>query len=135
MKIKVLGCYGGEMFIYKTSGYLTTYKTSALLINDNLIIDAGSIATSIDITEQERITNILLSHSHFDHIKGLPFLADNLWGEVARSIEIMGIKETLDSVKNNILNDSIWPDITKILSTSEPIYRLVELKGGEGLCR
>lgn len=131
MRLKVLGCYGAEMFLYKTSGYLATYKTSGILINDNLILDAGSIATSIDISEQEKITNILLSHSHFDHIKGLPFLADNLWGKVTRSIEIMGIKETIDAVKYNLLNDSIWPDITKIPLTGDPIYRLVELKEEE----
>ena len=131
MRIKVLGCYGTEMFSYRTSGYLDIYKTSGLLINDNLIVDAGSITTSIDIPEQEKITHILLSHSHLDHIKGLPFLGDNLWGRVTRSIEIMGIKETIDSVKNNIFNDSIWPDITKIPATGETIYRLAELKEGE----
>lgn len=131
MRIKVLGCYGTEMFSYRTSGYLDIYKTSGLLINDSLIVDAGSITTSIDIPEQEKITHILLSHSHLDHIKGLPFLADNLWGRITRSIEIMGIKETIDSVKNNILNDSIWPDITKIPASGEPICKLVELKEGE----
>lgn len=131
MRLKVLGCYGAEMFLYKTSGYLATYKTSSILINDNLILDAGSITTSIDVSEQEKITHILLSHSHFDHIKGLPFLADNMWGRIKRSIEIMGIKETIDSVKHHLLNDSIWPDITKIPASGDPIYRLVELKEGE----
>ncbi len=131
MRIKVLGCYGAEMFIYKTSGYLVTFKTSGILINDNLIIDAGSIATSLDISEQEKITNIILSHSHFDHIKGLPFLADNLWGRITRPIEIMGIEETMDSIRYHLFNDSIWPDITKIPSTGEPIYSLIELKEGE----
>lgn len=131
MRLKILGCYGAEMFLYKTSGQVDIYKTSGILINENLILDAGSIATSIDVSEQEKITNILLSHSHFDHIKGLPFLADNLWGRITRPIVIMGIKETIDSIKNHLLNDSVWPDITKIPSSGEPIYRLVELKEGQ----
>lgn len=131
MRMKILGCYGTEMFLYKTSGYLDIYKTSGILINENLLLDAGSITTSIDIPEQEKITHILLSHSHFDHIKGLPFLADNLWGRLTRPIEIVGIKETIDSIRYNLFNDSVWPDITKIPSSGEPIYKLVELKEGK----
>ena len=71
MKMKVLGCYGAE---------LPGFKTMGLLLNDTLLVDAGSVTSSLSIEEQERISNILVTHSHLDHIKDILFLADNLAG-------------------------------------------------------
>ena len=64
MKIRVLGCDGGEL-----KGYFPV----AFLINDHLLFEAGSVTSKLSLQEQLKIKEIIISHSHLDHIKDLCF--------------------------------------------------------------
>ncbi|TES84305.1 MBL fold metallo-hydrolase, partial [Candidatus Aerophobetes bacterium] len=44
----------------------------SFLIEDILAVDAGSLASELSFPEQEKIKAILLSHGHYDHIRGIP---------------------------------------------------------------
>jgi cAMP phosphodiesterase len=69
-----------------------------------------------------------------DHIKSIPFLADNIiLRNKAHSFTIFGIKETLDSLRENLLNDRIWPDFTKISAAIEPVIKLRNISAGRPL--
>ena len=68
MKLKVLGCYGGN---------IPGHGMTSLLINDTLALDAGWVSEALSLKEQEKVKNILISHSHLDHTCTLPFLIDN----------------------------------------------------------
>ncbi|HDZ87057.1 MAG TPA: MBL fold metallo-hydrolase, partial [Nitrospirae bacterium] len=63
MKIKALGASGSEM---------PGYNLPAFLIDDELLLDAGTIGLSLSYNRQLRIKDILVTHSHLDHIKGIP---------------------------------------------------------------
>ena len=71
MRIQVLGGHGG---------LARGFSTTSFLINDELLIDAGAVASTLSVTEQSRIDHILISHSHLDHIKDLAFICDNCFG-------------------------------------------------------
>ena len=73
MKIQVLGCCQGK---------LPGYYTTAFLLNDHILLDAGEIAELFRIEEQYTITDVLLTHAHLDHIAGLPFLGDIIFGGI-----------------------------------------------------
>ncbi len=105
MIIKVLGCYGGELPGYNVSGYL---------LDDKILIDAGTIGTKIDIKAQRKIRNVLISHPHLDHIGSLPFFGVNIVSNKSESIKIIGTDFTIDTINKNLMNGSIWPDFTKI---------------------
>ncbi|MEK6656776.1 MAG: 3',5'-cyclic-nucleotide phosphodiesterase [Nitrospirota bacterium] len=121
MKLKVLGCYGTELADYHTTGFL---------IDNSLLVDAGTITTSIGIDELIKIKNILISHVHFDHIKGIPFLTDVVFGRIKEPINIIGIKEVIESLKKHMLNNIIWPDFTAIPQNDSgfPVIKLREIK-------
>jgi ribonuclease BN (tRNA processing enzyme) len=121
MKIRVLGCHGADM---------PGYKTSSFLINDETLLDAGTVTSTLTHEEQGDLKNIFLSHSHFDHIKDILFLADNLTGKNRHSINIISIPEVLDVLKTHVLNATIWPDFTAIPSESKPILKLVPIEEG-----
>ena len=53
-------------------------NTCSFLLNGTLLLDAGTVASKLSLSEQGQIRHIILSHLHFDHIKELPTLADNL---------------------------------------------------------
>lgn len=123
MKLKVLGCYGTELADYHTTGFL---------IDNSLLVDAGTITTSMGIDELVKIKNILISHVHFDHIKGIPFLTDVVFGKIKEPINIIGIKEVIEDLKKHMLNNIIWPDFTAIPQndSGSPVIKLREIKDG-----
>jgi len=122
MKIRVLGCYGSEY---------PGYRTTCILINDAVTIDAGALTSSLKLTEQAKIHHVLLTHSHLDHILDIGFLADNIIGRIARPVEIIGIGNVLNNLMRYVLNDRVWPDFTKIPTREAPVLKLVKIKQRE----
>lgn len=117
MKIRVVGCDGGV-----APGKLTV----CFQISESLLVDAGSVATGLDLSSQKKIRDIFISHNHIDHIKDLAFLADNLLGEV-ESINLYALPEVHAHLKKYFFNNQLWPDFTKI-PAGRPFFNLVNLE-------
>src|SRR2546423_7786568 len=69
MKIKVLGSFGSEG---------QGQRPSAFLVDDKVLVDAGTVGGALTPAEQIEVEYALVSHAHFDHIAGLAFLTDTL---------------------------------------------------------
>ncbi len=115
MNIRVLGCFGSRV---------PGRFTSSLLIDNRLLLDAGTIASSMSLAEQARIDDILLTHAHLDHMVDLAFLADNVMSRRKTPIRIWAPEPVLDAVRKHLFNDYIWPDFTKIPSAEGPVLSL-----------
>lgn len=122
MRIRVLGCYGAEF---------PGFKTMSFLINDSVLLDAGSATSSLTIEEQERVSDILITHSHLDHIKDIMFLADNLAGRVRRPINLIATEEIISIIQGSFLNNTVWPDFTLIPTISDPVLRFKPIRTEE----
>ncbi len=122
MIVKIVGGHGGVSPGFRATSYL---------IDGKLLIDAGSIASGVPIAEQAQIDNILISHSHLDHISDLAFLADNCFGMKGKPFEIWTNEEAKTNIMTHLLNDAIWPDFTKLPSKSEPTLRMNSFEAGE----
>jgi len=120
VKIRVLGCYGGQ---------LLGFHLSSFLVNDSILLDAGSPTVALTLEEQRHISHVFISHTHLDHIQDIAFLADNrslkrMGGtNENRCITIHSLQENLDTLKTHFLNDAIWPDFTKIPTPEDPILK------------
>lgn len=112
MKVKVLGCSGSESIGHRTPGFL---------VNDRVMLDAGTIGAALTIQAQSRITDIFISHTHLDHIKGLLFLADNVIGRIAQPVNVRAIPKVIDAIRKHLMNDLIWPDFTAIPTAKDPV--------------
>src|SRR5512137_185595 len=112
MKVKVLGCSGSESIGHLPPGFL---------VNDRVMLDAGTISAALSIAGQSRITDIFISHTHLDHIKGILFLADNIIGRIKQPVNIRAIPKVIDAIKKHLMNDVIWPDFTKIPTPKAPV--------------
>ncbi len=119
MNIHVLGCYGSEY---------PGYRTSSLLINGVIALDAGSMTTGLTMTQQSRIKHILLSHAHLDHLLDIGFLADNIIGKIAQPVEIVSTSTVIDNMMKHVLNNRIWPDFTKIPTPHNPVLKVRKIK-------
>ncbi len=111
MKVKILGCSGSETIGHNPPGFL---------VNDVMMLDAGTITGALSIEAQSKITDILISHTHLDHIKSLLFLADNVIGRIKKPVNIRAIPEVIDAIRKHLMNNIIWPDFTKIPMVKNP---------------
>ncbi|MBY0414422.1 MAG: 3',5'-cyclic-nucleotide phosphodiesterase [Bdellovibrionales bacterium] len=118
MLVRIIGGHGGVSPGFKATSYL---------IDGKLLLDAGSVASGIQIEEQANIDHILISHSHLDHISDLAFLADNCFGMKDRPFDIYANTPVKDAIKTHLLNDVIWPDFTILPSKEKPTLRFQDV--------
>jgi len=123
MRVQVLGCAGAEFPKHNMPGFL---------IDRTVLLDAGTIGLALDFKDQRAIEDIFISHAHLDHIKAIPFFADNLvTRESGHTISIYSDREVIKILKNNLFNGHIWPDFSVIPSADNPAIRYVPLEAEE----
>ena len=105
MNLTVLGCDGGRAL---------GYQNTSLLLNEHVLIDAGTIQSVLTIEDALKITDIFLTHAHLDHIIDLPFLLDATFEKRTQPLRIHGLPETLDVLMTHIFNDVIWPNFSAL---------------------
>lgn len=103
--MKVLGCYGTEFLHFKSCGFL---------LDGTVMLDAGAIVSTLNLEEQREVREILITHSHLDHIKDIFFLANNLFEEAGQGLRIYSTEGIVRSLKQHFINGIICPDFTAI---------------------
>lgn len=115
MQIRVLGSSGSEG---------PGQNPPAFLVDDFLLMDAGTVSLSLNRDDQCKISHIFLTHSHLDHIKGIPFLVDNMAAATEEcSLTIFSGREVISDLRKNIFNNRIWPDFTIIPTAQNSVMR------------
>lgn len=115
MKFRVLGCSGGE---------LPHHKTTCFLVDDRLAVDAGALTASLELEDLLRVDDIVLTHSHFDHIKDVPLLADLLVGRRRTPVRVHASTECAETLHHSVFNDRLWPDFTRIPNAERPVMEI-----------
>jgi cAMP phosphodiesterase len=121
VKLQVLGCHGGE---------LPTCRSTCFLIEDVLALDAGALTRSLPLEQLCRIDDIVLTHSHFDHVKDLPLLADLVVGRRESPVTIHGSRECIRALRESMFNNELWPDFTRIPTRKNPVLQLKSFRAG-----
>jgi ribonuclease BN (tRNA processing enzyme) len=122
MQIKILGWSGG------IGGHL---RTTSFLIDDDVLIDAGTGLGDLPLNQMTGIRHIFLTHSHMDHIAGLPLLADSMFGVHEEPIVVYTQEKTIKALKAHIFNWVIWPDFSELPNKDQPCIRFEVMKPGE----
>lgn len=122
MKVRVLGCSGGIG---------AQLRTTSLLLDQDILIDAGTGLGDLQLDEMAALRHIFLTHSHFDHIAGLPLLLDSIFDRIQTPITLHAQPETLQALRDHMFNWVLWPDFTVLPSEQNGVLRLVEMRPGE----
>lgn len=124
MRVRILGCSGGIG---------AGLRTTSMLVDDDLLIDAGTGIGDLSLPEMRRIKTVLLTHSHLDHTGGLPLLIDTIFETLDThvALEVHGREETLDALKKHLFNWIIWPDFAELPNKAKPVLHYNEFKPGE----
>ena len=124
MRIEVLGCDGG------IGGAL---RTCALLVNDNVLMDAGTGLGDLPLSTLTGIDHVFVTHAHVDHIAHLPLLIDVAMARRASPVTVHASDETLRTLESHIFNWSIWPDFTQLPSPERPSMRYSQVEVGQAV--
>lgn len=126
MQIRVLGCSGS---------IATGSRTTSFLLDDSILIDAGTGVGDLTLDEMVRIDHIFITHSHLDHVVSIGLLADSVTrrrAEAARPpVLLHALPATIAAIKLHILNWVIWPDFTRLPTAQEPVLAFRPLEAGE----
>jgi ribonuclease BN (tRNA processing enzyme) len=122
MRLRVLGCSGGIGGRH--------LRTTSFLVDDDILIDAGSGVGDLSLAELTRIDHIFVTHSHLDHVTSIPFLVDTVGGMRSRPITVYTTGPTIEILRNHLFNWAIWPDFTEIPSAQAPLMRFQEVELG-----
>lgn len=122
MRIKVLGCSGGVG---------PGLRTTSLLVDEEILIDAGTGVGDLSLAQQRKIRHVFVTHCHLDHICGLAFMADNLFDLIDRPIDVHASAETLGAIREHVFNWKIWPDFSTLPNEANPLIRWCEFPPGD----
>lgn len=98
--------------------HLTTF-----VINDTLAIDAGSLGLIAPLAAQAAITDVLISHSHLDHLASLPMFLDNLAQLERAAPRIHASAEVCGSLRESLFNGQLWPDLFQLVDAGTPFLQ------------
>ena len=126
MIVQVLGCSGS---------IAAGSRTTSFLLDDDVLVDAGTGVGDLPLEALAKIEHILISHSHLDHVLAIGLLADS----VLRARRLAGkapiwvhaLPETLNALRTHIFNGVIWPDFTRLPSAEHPTLAFTPIAVGE----
>lgn len=121
MNLRILGCSGGIG---------ADLRTTSLLIDDDVLIDAGSGVGDLSLEELKKIRHIFLTHTHMDHFTFLPLMVDSIFGSIQQPIVVHGQPKTIEALKTHIFNWIIWPDFSKLPTEEEPVMAFEHMMPG-----
>ena len=123
MRVRVLGCSGGIG---------RGLRTSSILIDDDILIDAGTGVGDLELASLDPIRHVFITHSHLDHIVSLPLLVDNIFEElVSTPLKVYANRQAIDALRQHIFNDVIWPDFTCLPNAERPVLEFIEINAGD----
>lgn len=126
MQVRVLGCSGS---------IAAGSRTTAFLLDDDVLIDAGTGVGDLTLDEMCRVDHIFVSHSHLDHVLAIGLLADSVTRRRHAAgrppILIRALPQTLAALRSHVFNGIIWPDFTRLPSVEAPVLAMQELRVGD----
>jgi ribonuclease BN (tRNA processing enzyme) len=122
MKVRVLGCSGA---IAKDC------CTTAFLIDSDLLVDAGTGVGSLSLDEMRGIDDVLLTHSHLDHIAALPLMMDAVAALRSAPLRVHALPQTIAALQKHIFNNTVWPDFSQIPSAEKPFLTFHSISIGQ----
>ncbi|CAD5373200.1 3',5'-cyclic-nucleotide phosphodiesterase [Rubrivivax sp. A210] len=128
MQIRVLGCSGS---------IAAGSRTTSFLVDAQLLVDAGTGVGDLTLDELSQVDDILITHSHLDHVLAIGLLADSVTRRriAARRppIRVHALAATIAALRLHVFNGVIWPDFTRLPDAEHPVLQFHAVEIGQVL--
>lgn len=99
MKIEILGSHSVE---------ITNARLPALVVDDVLALDAGSLCSGLSLSAQLMLKAVLITHYHYDHIRDIPMIAMNFSHQAV--LEVYSIPPVFEVLSTYLLDGKMYPN-------------------------
>lgn len=122
MHLRILGAHQSQT---------ADFHFTSILVDDVLAIDAGSLAGALTLDEQLKVTDLLLTHQHWDHVKDLGGFGYNLLsarqsGNASAGARVYCTREVRSSAIQHLLSEHFWMNFFAMPSEKNPIFMFQE---------
>lgn len=87
---------------------------SCFVVDDQVAIDAGSLATASSAVQKKQIRDVVLTHAHLDHIAGLPLFVDDLFATLDAPVCVHALPEIIEILERDVFNWEIYPRFSEL---------------------
>ena len=119
MRLEVLGCSGGLG---------DGRHVGAYLVDDDILIDAGSGLGRASADALAGIDHVFLTHAHMDHIAFLPLLIEGMQDRRDAPVTVYALADSVAILRGHVFNWQVWPDFTTLPSPEAPALRYQPLE-------
>jgi len=102
----------------------------SIVIDDCVAIDAGSLAFACSDLQRREVRDIVLTHTHLDHIAGLPLFIDDLFATLTEPIRIHATREVIETLERDIFNWSVYPRFSELMNKRGRVVEYQEFTQG-----
>jgi ribonuclease BN (tRNA processing enzyme) len=106
------------------------FPLQTFLIDGVLAVDAGALGWFDSPEKQAAVRDVLLTHSHIDHLAGLPIFLDNVYRAGPEPPTVRATGPTLAALRDHVFNDLIVPDFVRLSEVCPAFLRLDEVTVG-----
>ncbi len=124
MRLRILGCSGGIG---------AGLRTTSFLLDDEILIDAGTGVGDLTLGEMRRVRHIFVTHSHLDHVTSIPKILDTLFTDIEDPIQVHAQPKTIEALTTHIFNWTIWPDFAVLPNLHAPVMKYIPMLPGESI--
>jgi ribonuclease BN (tRNA processing enzyme) len=119
MEVQILGAHATE---------IAGARPTALVIDDILALDAGSLCAGLTLREQRNLKGLLITHYHYDHVKDLPMIGLNF--AYHGCLDVYGTAATFEALSTHLLDGELYPNFLK-WPESQPALNFIRLEEHE----
>ncbi|MFC2018078.1 MBL fold metallo-hydrolase [Chloroflexota bacterium] len=83
-------------------------KMPALVIDEVLALDAGSLCSGLPLSAQQKLQAVLLTHHHYDHVRDIPIIAMNV--SYLGVLEIYSTRSVFDVLSTHLIDGKMYPN-------------------------
>ncbi len=102
----------------------------SIVVDDSVAIDAGCLALSCTDLQRSQIRDVVLTHTHLDHIAGLPLFIDDLFSTLQEPVRIHASEIVISLLEEHIFNWSIYPRFSELRNENGPVMEYVPFQAG-----
>lgn len=99
MEVEILGAHSVE---------IADAKLPALVIDEVLALDAGSLCSSLSLSDQQKLKAVLITHYHYDHVRDIPIIAMNLSQQAV--LDVYSIPPVFEVLSTHLLDGKMYPN-------------------------
>jgi ribonuclease BN (tRNA processing enzyme) len=116
MEVRILGAHVTE---------IATAKPTALVIDNTLALDAGSLCSGLTMEGQQKLKAVLITHYHYDHVKDLPMIGLNL--AYHGCLDVYGTASVFEALSTHLLDGKLYPNFLQ-WPDSRPALKFIRLE-------